>query len=251
VATEKTMDILLAERNTRRQLEKQRETDKEKHDGAMRRLEITKQLAKNYTGFNPIKNHLMHNRPAPKRTCEVRAILDLLISTGFLENTGNSEYRPTSKPGSEDFDYLLKGRWLEEYVYCAQIEAGVDEACYNQRLTWKVAEYEGENEIDVIARRGDKLSLTSCKSRKPMPELGSTEALSSFLEEVHFWDTHFAGDKGKLLLVTTADLIDEVQNNRHRYPLVAGRATIVDVGLLGLEDLRWDILVKKIDQHWS
>jgi hypothetical protein len=54
-----------------------------------------------------------------------------------------------------------------------------------------------------------------------------------------------------LLLVVTADLIDEVQNNRHRYPLVAGRATFVDFNLVGLEDLLWDRLADAVDKHWD
>jgi hypothetical protein len=251
VANKKTMDDLLADRNTRRQLDKQHQTDAEKHAGAMRRLEITKQLANHFSSFNRIKNHLVHSHPAPHPTREVHAVIDLLVNTGLLEMVDKSEYRAPFNPGTENFDYLLKGRWLEEYVYCAQFAAGVDEACYSQELFWKVGEYDGKNEIDVIARRGEKLSLTSCKSRPPMKEAGTKDELSTFLDEVHFWDAHFAGDKGKLLLVTTADLIDEVQNNRHRYPLLAARATIVDVGLLGMEDLRWDLLVKKIDEHWN
>jgi len=151
---------------------------------------------------------------------------------------------------SSEFMYI-KGGWLEEYVYCAHVQAGVDEASYGQAVEWRVGDVIGNNEIDVIARRGDKLSFTSCKTQDPYLLAGSTKQITGFLTEVDYWDTHFADNSGKLLLVVTADFIDEMKQNRHRYPLIYARASVLNIDVIGLEDLAWERIVCRVEKHWE
>lgn len=242
-----SIDELLAQRKTRRV------GNNGSHADALRRLDISKLLAKNFEGFHTLRNHLLHadrfhsiRRPSRQVTSAIGLLKDL----GWV--------RPAHHPGtwalasdlSADIRWYLQGGWLEEYVYCASLEAGADEAFYGQPVEWQVGDVTGKNEIDVIARRGDTLSFTSCKTQHPHKQ-GAATALLSFLTEADYWDTHFADNKGKVLLVVTADFIDEIEQNRHRYPVILARASILDVEMIGLEDLGWERLVERINEHWS
>ena len=222
------------------------------HQEALQNLEISKLIAKNYEGFNVLRKHLVHPNVQPKIVNPTRNVLssiELLSDLGWIRQNQRDSWQFIKETSSSEFMYI-KGNWLEEYVYCAHIHAGVDEASYGQEVEWQVGDVIGNNEIDVIARRGEKLSFTSCKTQNPFSSNGSTTKISSFLTEVDYWDTHFAGNTGKLLLVVTADFIDEMEQNRHRYPLVCARASVLNVDMIGLEDLDWDRLVKKVEEHW-
>ncbi|MFA6203151.1 MAG: DUF1887 family CARF protein [Gallionella sp.] len=241
------VDSLLAKRNTCRI------GKAGNHSDAINRLEISKLLANNYEGFNVLRKHLIHPKDQPKisnPSKNVKSSIELLSDLGWITHVQNGRWEFSKGTASSEYAFI-KGNWLEEYVYCAHIHAGVDEVSYGQEVEWKVGDVIGKNEIDVIARRGDKLSFTSCKTQHPFPANGSTNQITGFLTEVDYWDTHFANNNGKLLLVVTADFIDEMENNRHRYPLVVARASVLNVDMIGLEDLRWDRLVEKIGMHWD
>ncbi|MBK6744821.1 MAG: hypothetical protein IPG66_18450 [Hydrogenophilales bacterium] len=75
--------------------------------------------------------------------------------------------------------------------------------------------------------------------------------LRGHLTETDYWNIHFADDQGRALLVVTADFLDEMHNNRPRYPQLLARATILEVTLAGLETLRWERLVEMIEKHWD
>jgi hypothetical protein len=247
IKTKSSVDELLAKRNTAR-------IGKfGSHEVALKNLELSKLIANNYEGFNTIRKHLIHSRDLPsisRPTKNVLSAIDLLSDLGWIKPNGAGRWLFTGDTAGKEFAYI-KGNWLEEYVYCAHIHAGVDEAFYGQEIEWNVGDVVGKNEIDVIACRGNKLSFTSCKTQNPFPSNGTTNHITGFLTEVDYWDTHFAEGKGRLLLAVTADFIDEMENNRHRYPLVVARASVLNVDLIGLENLRWDKLTEKIEQHWD
>jgi len=242
-----SIDELLERRNTKKV------GQAKKHDEAKSRLEISKLIAENYEGFNVLRKHLIHPKSQPKivdSSRQVKFVINTFADLGWIAQEKNCTWRFTKGTDSKEFAFV-KGNWLEEYVFCAHLQAGVDEASYGQEIEWQVGDVTGKNEIDVIARRGDRLSFTSCKAKSPFLSQGATTEISGFLAEVDYWDTHFSNNQGKLLLVITADFIDEMQNNRHRYPQVVARASILNVDMIGLEDLGWDRLVGKICQHWD
>lgn len=223
------------------------------HADALRRLEVSKLLAKNFEGFDEVRTHLLHPsdfRSIRNPSKQVKSSLNLMTDLGWIKSTGSNTFCFADDIGSE-VRWYLQGGWLEEYVYCAHLEAGVDEAIYAQRVEWQLGEVTGRNEIDVIARRGDVLSFTSCKTLRPEQRVGNTKILTEFLSETSYWDTHFSDNKGCALLVVTADFVDEIHMNKIRYPVVLARASILHVDAVGLEDLQWEKLVAKVDAHWD
>jgi hypothetical protein len=143
--------------------------------------------------------------------------------------------------------WVLAGLWLESYIHSAIIEAGADESLFNQKIEWMVDDVRGINEIDVLARKGNQLIMVSCKAVKPPPDDGRATELREYLFEAHYWNLHFANQTGKAALVTTADLIAEhPKGDVERFPPLTKQAEILDVVLIGVEDLEWDRLVERL-----
>lgn len=220
-------------------------------DRARSRLELSRFIAEHYVGFDPLRNHLFHpdhGHVLDKRARQQAApVIERLRDIGWITPAGGDDWRPTDLDDSHAY---LAGGWLEELTFCAHEAAGVDEACYGQDVEWLVDGIAGRNEIDIIARRGDVLSFTSCKTIQPQKSPGKNTTLRGFLSETDYWNIHFANDRGRALLVVTADFLDEMRRNRHRYPELLARASVLEVSLVGLEELRWDRLIERIHGHW-
>ncbi len=219
---------------------------------ARSRLDLSKFLAERYVAFDPLRNHLFHpehGHSLDQRTLQAaKPVIDRLHDLGWIKPSGNRSWAPTNNGDSHAY---LAGAWLEELAFCAHEAAGVDEANFGQYVEWQVNGVKGKNEIDVIARRGDMLSFTSCKTIQPEKSQSKNSTLRGFLSETDYWNIHFADDQGRALLIVTADFYDEMRRNKHRYPELLARASILEVTLVGLEDLRWDRLVERIHEHWQ
>lgn len=217
---------------------------------AKKRLMASRFIAENYVNFDILRNHLFHpkHNPVIKNPRKIKRVIQFLKKQGWIINKGENKWTVNSKAKINTY---LSGGWLEELVYFAHLEAGCDEAYFGQTVQWRVNEVVGQNEIDVIARRGNVLSFTSCKTIGAYKSSKHMSQLRKFLTETDYWNIHFANDQGRALLVVTADFIDELRNHQHRYPQLLSRSTILDVTVLGLERLKWPLLVEAIDSHWQ
>ena len=217
---------------------------------AQGRLELTRFLVDHFEEFDEIRHHLFH--PHQHRTVlnpsKANAIIKFLLDQGWIKSSGDNSWVLIS---DADLRLYLAGGWLEELAYFAHKEAGADEIYFGQKVLWEVNGVTGHNEIDVIARRGEVLSFTSCKTIGTVKSPKHTSQLRQFITETDYWNIHFADDKGKALLIVTADFIDELNDKQHRYPQLLSRSTILDVSIAGLESLRWSSLVKTINEHWN
>lgn len=241
-----TIDNLLALRKTKR-LGKTGNAER-----ARKRLELSKFLARHYVALDILRTHLFHRHGHPhlKTSGEMTLLLDHLRQLGWVSPEGHDKKTWKFTGNDEQRGYLMGG-WLEELTFCAHEAAGVDEAFFGQEVEWQVNGIRGENEIDVLARRGDVLSFTSCKTMRPERTDNHNSQLRAFLSETDYWNIHFAKDQGRALLVTTADFYDEKHGNAVRYPGFLARASVLQVSPLGLEDLHWPRLVEHIHAHWS
>ena len=238
-----TIDTLLSLRNTRRNMvtgDVQR---------AETRINVSKFLADNFLSFDKLRLHLIHpeHYKTLKQTKNLNIVIDYLVELKWIKQTGKNKWGIISQPKIRNY---LAGGWLEELLYFAHLEAGTDEAYFGQVIEWEVDGIKGKNEIDVIARRGDVLSFTSCKAMSARKNTNHLGHLRNFLTETDYWNIHFANDKGRALLVVTADLIDEVKNSKHRYPSLLARASILDVSVAGLESVKWNKVVQAVKAHW-
>lgn len=239
-----TIESLLARRNARRSGETKNKERARKWD------QESKFLAEHFLWFDQLRAHLFHPHHFPTFDANAKtgAILRHLEALGWIERTGVKTWSVTEDP---DIRSYLSGGWLEEYAFLAHEAAGADEVYFGQEIEWRVGDVVGKNEIDVIARRGDVLSFTSCKTIQADKTQGHMAQLRGFVTETDYWNIHFADDQGRALLVVTADFIDELNGNAHRYPQLMARASILNVTVAGLESLAWPRLVESIKAHWQ
>lgn len=240
-----TIDLLLARRNA---LRYGKVGDK---NVARRRAQESRFLAEHFLCFDRLRAHLFHPHHFPifdtssNKASTIPRRLEIL---GWIERTGVNTWSVTE---DSDIRSYLSGGWLEEYAFLAHEAAGADEVYFGQEIEWRVGDVVGKNEIDVIARRGDVLSFTSCKTIQADKTQGHMAQLRGFVTETDYWNIHFADDQGRALLVVTADFIDELNGNGHRYPQLMARASILNVTVAGLESLAWPQLVESIKAHWQ
>jgi hypothetical protein len=216
---------------------------------AQERFDSTRFISENFVSFNLIRPHLFHphQHPTVKYPHKAKKVINFLLSKKWIKPSGKNVWILNV---DDDLRFFLAGGWLEEYVYFAHKEAGVDEIYFGQKILWEVNGVHGKNEIDVIARRGNVLSFTSCKTICTEKSDKHMAKMRHFVTETDYWNIHFANDQGRALLVVTADFIDELLGHKHRYPQLLSRATVLDVSLAGLETLHWNKLVETIDSHW-
>lgn len=140
---------------------------------------------------------------------------------------------------------FMTGGWLEELAWLAVMEAGADEASYSQLVGWDVEGYTGENEIDVIFRRHDKLGFVSCKALRSSLQSSDRKHRARMMDAVHEADNmadHFGKPGERVGVLVTTDLFDE-QRGEARYQSLMGKAAVLDVRIIPLEDIGWDRLV--------
>ena len=143
---------------------------------------------------------------------------------------------------------FLSGGWLEELAFLAAVEAGADEVLYSQNIGWSVSGYEGENEIDLIVRRGGVLGFVSCKALKSMIDIEDRKHRNRLMDAIHEADNlgdHFGRPGERVAVLVTTDLFDEMRGSP-RYKALMGKAAVLDVRIIALEELGWDRLVHAI-----
>lgn len=222
------------------------------HETAERRADTTRMLATRYPAWDQLRKHLFNPRQFPTlpRNESVIALAQQLSLLGWIRSSHATRNIWHVDAASSDEIVYLRGGWLEEYTWLAYLAAGCDEAYFAQKVSWTVGNTEGDNEIDVIARRGNKLSFASCKSIRPVSE-SNGERMREFVHELLSWDLHFTDTEAKTMLVTTADLLDETRGNLARHPTLMARALVYDLDIVGLEDLCWQRFINAIDSHWD
>ncbi len=202
-------------------------------------------LADNYVVFDRLRLQLIHGLERPRRDMErdERAMLDSLEKRGFIHRKDGA-WRFAGPVESR----FLRGGWLEWMTREALLRAGADEALCCQKLEWRVDRYSGRNEIDAIGRWDKRMVFVSCKAAKSVlgTQSGQRSQLMNYLHETDNLYDHFGRKGDQVVLVVTTDLIEEANNNRARYPALFGKARVLDVHLVTLEDLEWNRFVGRL-----
>lgn len=226
-------------------------------DETIERRGLTRLIADHYTLFEQVRDRIFRSTEQFVRHAEIipetldpggHEILAALLSHGLVRR---------EPEGAEICELkgkkYLSGGWLEELAWLAAREAGADEVIHGQNIVWKVQSYSGENEIDLIARRMDTLSFVSCKALRSRLDGNDRKHRNRLMDAVHEADNladHFGRPGERVAVLVTTDLFDEMKG-LPRYGALMGKAAILDVRVISLEDLHWDGLVKAFADLWE
>ncbi|WP_077732697.1 DUF1887 family CARF protein [Methylocaldum sp. 14B] len=210
---------------------------------------LARMLASRYPVFDGIRPRLGYTEPFAAESPQERQLCETLAQSGFLTRERQSYYRRSDDSRKVRF---LTGGWLEHLAALALEEAGAEAALPSTVLYWKVDEYDGKNEVDVIARRGNRLIFVSCKCLRAAFDDSQNGAarlrtkLMQYVLEADDLADHFGRPGDAVVLVVTTDLIDEINGDRSRYPALFGKARALDVELISLEHLSWGRLLARM-----
>ena len=219
---------------------------------ALRRRPLTMEIEHHYPAFEELRDTLLDARPGTPASRpaflrgqqatpdDLARLFDEMLRTGILQPAADQFVLP-----DVDARRFVTGGWLEELAWLAAMEAGADEAFYSQMVRWEVNGYAGENEIDLIFRRGDRLGFVSCKALRSTLSSSDRKHRARMMDAVHEADNlcdHFGQPGERVGVLVTTDLFDDA-SGQPRYEALMGKAAVLDVRLIPLEDLAWDRLV--------
>jgi len=224
---------------------------------AMGRRSLTRLIADNYGVFEQVRDRIFRSTEQFVRHAEIipetldpggHEILAALLQQGLVrrEPQGAEICEVRGKK-------YLSGGWLEELAWLAAREAGADEVIHGQNIGWNAHGYAGENEIDLIARRVETLSFVSCKALRSRLEGNDKKHRNRLMDAVHEADNladHFGKPGERVAVLVTTDLFDELKGVP-RYGALMGKAAVLDVRVISLEDLHWNGLVKAFSDLWE
>ncbi len=212
----------------------------------MARSDLTQIIEEGYATFEPVRDMLLKRGAAAEGieiTREHEPLFESLSAHRMIVRKENC-FRAASIAAKR----YLSGGWLEELAWLAADAAGADEAVYGQKLIWQVGEYHGENEIDLIMRRGERLGFVSCKALQSEFIAENRKHRNRLMDALHEADNladHFGLPGEQVAVLVTTDLFDEVRD-MPRYMALMGKAAALDVRIIPLEELGWVRLVNAV-----
>jgi len=215
---------------------------------AQGRRDLTMAIEHNYPAFEIMRDDLVDQPPARKKPSAARPpdpvdfnfLFDSMLSHQLIHR--NDDQFLLKDVNARRF---MTGGWLEELAWLAAVEAGADEAYYSQLVGWDVDGYSGENEIDVIFRKGERLGFVSCKALRSSLASSDRKHRARMMDAVHEADNladHFGEPGERVGVLVTTDLFDE-DSGSARYEALMGKAAVLDVRVIPLEDIGWNRLV--------
>jgi Domain of unknown function (DUF1887) len=221
---------------------------------ALDHADLSKLIAAHYASFEILRDKIFKATEEAARELKVTAeqfspedqhMLRLMSELNMIEDDGFG-----SKLCNAKGKRYLSGGWLEELAWLAALAAGADEATYGQVIGWEVKGYTGENEIDLIMRLGERLAFVSCKAFRSELDMSDRKHRHRLMDAVHEADNlcdHFGRNGERVAVIVTTDLFDEIKNSV-RYNALMGKAAVLDVRIIALEEMGWDALVKAMAQ---
>jgi hypothetical protein len=219
---------------------------------ALNRAGLTRRIADEYPVFERLRDALLDlgaaGAPFPfDHRDHHRLVLDLKTH-GLVK-----DHKRGLTAAHVESRKFLSGGWLEELAFLAAHQAGASETLFGQTVRWKVGDYSGENEIDLIARQGDLLSFVSCKALRSTLESEDRKQRNRLMDALHEADNladHFGRPGERVGVLVTTDLFDEMRGVP-RYTALMGKAAVLDVRIIPLEELGWSKLVGVMSELWE
>lgn len=226
-------------------------------DEARARAEVTRFAADNYRVFEEVRDRIFRATEAFMRHVEIipetlspegHQLVELLLRHGLVikEEHGHAICEVRGRR-------YLSGGWLEELAWLAAVDAGAHEAFFGQVIGWSVKGFNGENEIDLIMRRDATLGFVSCKALRSDLDIQDRKHRNRLMDAVHEADNladHFGRPGERVAVLVTTDLHDEIKGTP-RYNALMGKAAILDVRIIPLEELAYERLVVALAGMWE
>jgi hypothetical protein len=210
---------------------------------ARRREAATTAIAAAFPALERVRDVAIGRREDPLADPAAADLVGLLGEAGVLGRDGQGIF-----PATAAAERYLRGGWLEEHVGLSALAAGADEVRIGQKIAWIAGGFEGENEIDTIARFGDRLVFVSAKALKSRLDDGDVrhrERMMEALQEADNLIDHFGEADSTVALVVSTDLWNE-RAHRPRYEQLHGKAAALGVMLVTLEALDRESLVERL-----
>jgi hypothetical protein len=224
---------------------------------ALSRKSLTQMIANHYSVFEEVRDRIFRATESFMRHVEI--VPETLPEMGHALVAEMLKYRTVVKEehGHEICEVAgrryLSGGWLEELAWLAAMDAGAEEAFYGQVIGWKVKEFTGENEIDLIMRNAGTLGFVSCKALRSVLDMHDRKHRNRLMDAVHEADNladHFGKPGERVAVLVTTDLHDELRG-APRYNALMGKAAVLDVRIISLEELGYDHLVAALTDMWA
>jgi hypothetical protein len=227
------------------------------YEAARQRRELTEMISRHYLTFETVRDLIIEASDAFLRGIDVKIppfrnaaleLRDCMVRHNLVFENSSGNF-VTEQEGRK----YLSGAWLEELAWLAMLEAGADEALFGQVLGWRVGDYTGENEIDLIARKDDRLAFVSCKALRGELDMQDRKQRNRLMEALHEADNltdHFGKAGERVAILVTTDLFDEARGTA-RYNALMGKAAVLDVRVIPLEELGWPKLVAAMKDLWT
>lgn len=224
---------------------------------ARTRAALTREISENYRLFEEVRDRIFRATDAFMRHVEIipetlseegHSLVAALLAHGLVlkEDHGHAICEVKGRR-------YLSGGWLEELAWLAAMDAGAEEARFGQVLGWAVNGYTGENEIDLIMRRGATLGFVSCKALRSELDIQDRKHRNRLMDAVHEADNladHFGRPGERVAVLVTTDLHDEIRGVP-RYNALMGKAAVLDVRVIPLEELAFHRLVDALHSMWA
>ena len=226
-------------------------------DEALSRKSLTCMIANHYSTFEEVRDRIFRATESFMKHVEI--IPETVTGQGHLLVSALLDHKLVVKEehGHEICEVAgrryLSGGWLEELAWLAAMDAKADEAFYGQVIGWSVKGFTGENEIDLIMRQADRLGFVSCKALRSVLDMHDRKHRNRLMDAVHEADNladHFGRPGECVAVLVTTDLHDEVRGVP-RYNALMGKAAVLDVRLISLEELKYDKLVAALASMWQ
>ncbi len=226
-------------------------------DEALARKSLTRMIADNYRTFEEVRDRIF--RATESFIKHVEIVPETLTPQGHALVNALLEHKVVVKEehGHEICEVAgrryLSGGWLEELAWLSAMDADADEAFYGQVIGWKVKGFTGENEIDLIMRKDGTLGFVSCKALRSELDMHDRKHRNRLMDAVHEADNladHFGKPGERVAVLVTTDLHDEIRGVP-RYNALMGKAAVLDVRLIALEELGYDKLVASLLSMWD
>ncbi|TBW39024.1 hypothetical protein EYW49_07795 [Siculibacillus lacustris] len=210
---------------------------------ATARADATTAIAAHFPTFERVRDVATGCVAGPLAGPAEVALARQLVACGVLVVDGGGVFSP-----SAEADRYLRGGWLEEHLGLCALAAGADEVRIGQKLGWIAQGFEGENEIDTIARFADRLVFVSAKALRSRLDDGGPRHRARLMEALQEADNlidHFGEATSAVALVVTTDLWDE-RRGEPRYEQLHGKAAALGVALVPLEWIDRERLVARL-----